>query len=141
NRLKMLKTLLPVLVLAQSCILAVTASHYIAFGFKSGPYFEDRAGICLHDHTGLLMRDYDTFGSGVQNFGFHKNNWSLNVNWKNRNVGLQGHGTFDFQQFGKDWSNYHWQGCWNTDGAPPCSDFQERASKECESYFKSVVWK
>ncbi|KAF9899446.1 hypothetical protein EC991_008867 [Linnemannia zychae] len=140
NQLEMFKTLLPILVLAQSCILAVNASHYIAFALQ-GQSVVNQAGICLHDHTGLLMRDHDNFGISVKNYGFHKDGWSLNVNWNNRNVGLQGHGTYGFQSFGKDWSNHHWQGCWDTPGAPPCSDFEARASRECESYFKSTVWK
>ncbi|KAG0268719.1 hypothetical protein BGZ95_002340 [Linnemannia exigua] len=136
----MFKTLLPVLVLAQSCILAVNASHYISYALRGGGIIQ-HAGICLHDHTGLLMRDHDAFGSGVQNYGFHKNGWSLNVNWRNRDVSLQGHGTFGFQGFAKDWDNHHWDGCWDTPGAPPCSDFKAKAYQECASYFKSVVWK
>ncbi|KAG0209276.1 hypothetical protein BGX33_005725, partial [Mortierella sp. NVP41] len=81
--------------------------------------------------------DNDRFGSGVQNYGFHKDGWSANVNWKNEEVGLHGHGTYKFDKAGKNGTPLVWEGCWDTPGDPNrCGHFRAQVKRECDELLK-----
>ncbi|KAG0199491.1 hypothetical protein BGX33_011613 [Mortierella sp. NVP41] len=95
---KMAKLAISALVVAQLCLLQAQASHYIEFKLIKDSAFAHRAGICIHNGDTMLMTDMDNFGSGVKNYGFHQNGFSANVNWNNENVGVDGWGTYWFQE-------------------------------------------
>lgn len=129
---KMVKFAISVFVVAQLCILQAQASHYIQFKIIRGNPFTHQAGVCIRDGTKVHMSDYDTFGSGVKNYGFHKDGWSATVNWDREEVNLHGYGVYKFDKGGKDGSTLVWEGCWDTNGDPNvCRNFRDAAENDC----------
>ncbi|KAF9117755.1 hypothetical protein BGW39_001826, partial [Mortierella sp. 14UC] len=114
----MVKLAISVLVVAQLCILQAQASHYIQFKIHRSHPFAHVAGICIRDGTNVHMWDFDTFGSGVQSYGFHKDGWSAEVDWDKEEVNLRGHGVYKFDKGGKKGSPLIWEGCWDTQHDP-----------------------
>ncbi|KAG0199024.1 hypothetical protein BGX33_011938 [Mortierella sp. NVP41] len=136
---KMVKLAILAFVVAQLCILQAQASHYIQWRLVRAHPFVHTAGICIRDGDRVHMTDHDQFASSVQNYGYHKNGWSANVSWKNEDVHLYGHGTYQFDQKSKGKVEVVWEGCWDTDSDPNrCANFRAQAKKECDAYLKNM---
>ncbi|KAF9081436.1 hypothetical protein BGX23_000874 [Mortierella sp. AD031] len=133
----MVKLAISALVVAQLCILQAQASHYIQWKLARGHPWIHKAGICIHNGYGMVVSDMDLFGSGVKNYGYHQNGYSVNVNWDNENVGVDSWGTYWFQQKYKDITTVIWEGCWDTT-SHACSQFKARAKDECDVYLSKV---
>ncbi|KAG0199022.1 hypothetical protein BGX33_011936 [Mortierella sp. NVP41] len=136
---KMVKLAFSAIVVAQLCLLQAQASHYIQWKLARGNLIKHVAGICIRDGDRVHMTDWDDFGSGVQNYGYHKDEWSANVNWKNEEVHLYGHGIYKFDQKSKKLYEVVWEGCWDTDGDHNrCANFRAEAKKQCDSLLEVV---
>ena len=134
----MVKLAISALVIAQLCLLQAQASHYIQFKLIKDSAIMHRAGICIHNGDNMLLADMDYFGSGVKNYGFHENGYSANVNWDNENVGVDGWGTYWFQdKTPKDKKVVHWEGCWETSDSK-CAHFREYAELSCAAFFNNM---
>ncbi|KAK3847908.1 MAG: hypothetical protein J3R72DRAFT_431046 [Linnemannia gamsii] len=133
----MVKIALSALIVALLCMLQVQASHYILFILNRraniGIPFSHTAGICIHDGNRILMADGDQFAPSVVNYGFHKDGYSANVNWNNKNVGVKTWGTYRFDNVEDSKGRASWDGCWTTQGND-CNDFRDRARWDCEGY-------
>ncbi|KAG0211392.1 hypothetical protein BGX33_004331 [Mortierella sp. NVP41] len=125
----MVKLAISAFMLAQLCILKAHASHYILYRNHLGPMY-DYAGICLHAGNGIIMADADTFAHSVQNYGFHKDGWFANVNYKNKEVDVQGWGRYKFQSTKIGLGYAVFDGCWDSSGGD-CSSFEAKAKEDC----------
>lgn len=135
----MVKLAISVFVIAQLCILQAQASHYIQFKIHRGTLIHHEAGVCIRDGTKVHMADYDTFGSGVNSYGFHKDGWHAEVDWEKENVALRGYGVYKFDKTGKKGKTLVWEGCWDTQGDPNiCQNFRDQARAECAEHLKRV---
>ncbi|KAG0211393.1 hypothetical protein BGX33_004332 [Mortierella sp. NVP41] len=91
--------------------------------------------ICLHAGNGILMTDQDVFGSTIKNFGFHKDGWSANVNWGNKEVDVPGWGRFKFPSVQDDGYRAIFDGCWDSSGGN-CNSFKDKAKCDCDAALK-----
>ncbi|KAF9081395.1 hypothetical protein BGX23_000926 [Mortierella sp. AD031] len=130
----MAKIAIIALLLAQLCILQAQASHYVQFKLvrMKGVMFLHTAGICIHDGERVLMSDYDYFGSGVNDYGFHKDGYSAMVRWNKKNVGITNWGDYSFEHVGDDGTTAFWDGCWTTVGYD-CRYFRSKARADCNA--------
>ncbi|KAF9090277.1 hypothetical protein BGX23_006117 [Mortierella sp. AD031] len=125
----MVKLAISAFLLAQFCILNTQASHYIQFRLTRQTTALHRAGTCIHDGK-ILMTDQDGFGSTIENYGFNKDGWFANVNWKNKEVDVQGWGRFKFQKTMDDKYTAIFDGFWDSSGGD-CKGFKNQARYDC----------
>ncbi|KAG0203775.1 hypothetical protein BGX33_008917, partial [Mortierella sp. NVP41] len=135
---KMVKFAISAFVVAQLCLLQAQASHYIQYRLNRVDIVHYGA-ICIHNGDQILMADGDKFASSVQNYGFHQNGFSANVNWKNQNVGVQGWGTYWFDtKSGEEYQYVTWEGCWETSDSK-CAHFRTYAKAACDEALRKIM--
>ncbi|KAF9406965.1 hypothetical protein BGZ76_006230, partial [Entomortierella beljakovae] len=135
----MIKAAIFAFLLVQLCMLQAQASHYIQFKLRRNDLITHRVGICMHDGSRVIMWDWDRFGASVQNYGFHKDGYSANVNYGRYEVAVS---NWDWNK--KFYTRYDnrglvvWEGCWTTTAAQ-CSHFEAEAKRLCDNILDPFV--
>ncbi|KAF9406964.1 hypothetical protein BGZ76_006229, partial [Entomortierella beljakovae] len=130
---KMIKATIFAFLLVQLCILQAHASHYIQFKLRRITFVGHNVAICMHDGERIIMKDSDTFGSGVNNYGFHKDGYSATVSWKTKEVEVANWQAW-YSKFPTVYDNGYlakWEGCWSTTSLN-CNSFHREAKRQCD---------